>query len=522
MPVQVNRRNLLLGASAAASGLLVPAEARAFSRGGNYLANAIGHIPAALNMTKWGSYARFTNFRDAYWGFSNNGASISSASFIAPDGSATGQKLVESANNGPHAVGPFGENHPIGKPAVNGAGAVPWRMAAIVKAAERTRIVLNWGIFTDANASVSVGFDLAGGNVGYDNQAGTNSTISAATMRSLGNGWWLCYFDWTYNVSPSSSVVWTYQVSIDAGSGTSARNASYVGNGSSGVLVWWLNILPVRAWSFRRVFDDHFDTLGTIDLDDTRAEGFNWYIHNTWPDCLDRPVIGPPPDTQQPPASPDIFSLDRPSVLRIYNPNNNVTSYTSMMMTAAAHPINANDYVGNAWGGPLVFDGFVNWDSSLNAQTWQNTNLPAFWSESIEFRINSGLNASGNYLEVDTTEDIFNNSANLHSYECIPSFSDLSRLSAGSAYSMFLGSFVRVSSMWITMAGNNGTWGEFLFFANGTYIGDQPYSASFPSGSAYAATDDHRLPLILITAENTTANVGGGFPFYVDRVSVYQ
>lgn len=494
------------------TGLLTASFLPKFFKAG--LATFVGPVPAALNMLFWTATATYTDFSNAY--FATVNASFNSTIF-APDGTHTGQHLAETNANGNHAVNTKGAAHPLGIPRVLATSAVSWRVAVIVKPAERTRIVIEWG--NNVGTASSVGFDLVGLAV-FDSVNGANTTVIATSIRSLGDGWCLCTFDFSYSVRPPSSFIWVPQIYIDAGTGSAARNISYVGTTGNGVYLWWWNILPVVSWSLRQTFFDDFESLSTIDIADSRLPGFNWYTHNTWPNAAFKP-----PDTQQPPTPLGVLTISSPSVLRIYNPNSNATSYTSQIMSACTD--GANGYIGNAWNGPVVFDTYTTWDQNAGAPFVPLPTLwPSIWGESLEMRANFNLDASGHYIEVDTMEAPSGQpvSFTVHSDTAIPP-APLNQEGTNSAIIPAYPTFQRTSTMWITMASNDGIYGTFIYFANGMYPQDADFAYSntgFPTGtSAYHLCDGHHLPIIFDTSENTSAGAFGGWPFYIHWVKVY-
>lgn len=473
------------------------------------LASFVGPVPSQYNMLLWSNNAPSTDFANVYW---TPQASSVSSGIKGPDNNLTAYRLVEDATSANHSIAPAG----IGKPSGGDPDLIPWRAAVIARASQRTRIVVQWGMFNDPTDSlVRVGFNLNGGTV-YSTSAGANITILNTSVSLLTGGWYLCTFDFQYSNPPARSFVWTPRIYIDAGSGNASVNINYQGNGSAGVDLWWWNMLPVQAWSINSLdFFDDFTSLGTIDLQNTKRPGYNWYINNNWPNAIFQNA-----DLRQGPSPPFIFTLSSPSVLQINNPNNNVASYTSNMMTAVTN--GGNGYIGKGWNGPAVFDCLFTYDQSLFPNfNGQATNPPAFWGESLEMRCNNSLNAAGNFIELDHFEAFSNNSSTVWSFISFPGFSTASRLTSDNLFTATPTTFQRMSSMWITMKANNNASGIFLFFLNGQFYAGVGYSPSLPAGNAWYLTDGQHLPVILITAENTTSNPGGGLPFLIDYVKVY-
>src|SRR6266576_2082134 len=216
----------------------------------------------------------------AFW--DKHDTSVAASLVLGPDGVSVAQKLNANVNNTQHfmqlASSPGGglefDFKEVG---------IDWRLAFIVKAAEYSRIVLrNSCDFSFGSA----GFDLAGGNAGYDISTSGPFTVLGQSITSLGLGWWLCILDIRHTAAEGASF--QPQIYLDNGSGTAARSISFAGTGSTGVLLWWSSWLPKAAWSLgREVFRDDFNSLSTIDLGDTRAPGFNFYVHNAWPSFPD-------------------------------------------------------------------------------------------------------------------------------------------------------------------------------------------------------------------------------------------
>ena len=137
-------------------------------RGQLNLTEIVGFCPANFNMLPWGAFSKATDFST---NFTLNGATITTG-ITSPSAQPDAQKLVESSGSGNHRVYSFND------PRCTTSSQCIFRVAVVAKAAERTRIVVFSEIFTQETAiSASVGFDLAGGNVGYDTAVGTQTTL---------------------------------------------------------------------------------------------------------------------------------------------------------------------------------------------------------------------------------------------------------------------------------------------------------------------------------------------------------
>ena len=121
---------------------------------------------------------------------------------------------------------------------------------------------------------------------------------------------------------------------------------------------------PVGSAGYQLVFDDEFTSLGTIDINNTQAPGFNWYVQYPF---------GPYP------TSPSAFSQNG-SVLTInVQPDG---SYNAWQMCTTATVAGApNGYVGNAWTGEWYIEAAFAFDNTVVDHSWD---APAFWGESVE------------------------------------------------------------------------------------------------------------------------------------------
>jgi hypothetical protein len=491
-----------------------------------YLASVVGVIPASLNMLPWTAFGQATDFTNSEYITSN--ASITTG-VLGPDGSSLAQKLVENSATSTHFV----QDNNL---QTNTQNPIRYRMACIAQAVERTRIVMFWQNFEQPNTIASVGFDLAGGHVGYDNVAGSDAAIDAYSMTSLGSGWWLCQFDVHFTGAPPAggvSLVWLPQINLDNGSGTAARSISYAGNGTDGVNLFWFSMLPTAAWSITtEVFSDDFTSLSTIDVNDTRAPGFNWYVHNLMPNSF-MPTFGwttNPPSAPTPSAN---LSISSPSVLKIYNPNNHQTGFTSQIWSVCDNGLGG--YTGQAFTGPLVFDGYFSWDGTIagNSPNWSGN--PAFWSAAVE-AMTGNMGGATHFTEWDVVEGApvtagdFSTSFTLHDWSNPASPVDAA-LAHNNGIKQLPGVFNRYSSIFLNTAATGTSWGLYLTFFNGEFqaFGDRAYSASTipqpdqgrPSGTLFAG-DTQTYPILIDTAENTTVNPGGGWAMYIDWVRIYR
>ncbi|MGD9768233.1 MAG: hypothetical protein AB7U62_11360, partial [Pseudolabrys sp.] len=146
-----------------------------------------------------------------------SGASVSGDVAIAPDGSGSADKLVESATNAQHLVGQ----------GVSFSASSTITLSVMAKAAERSSIQLSmW----DGANNVLARFNLSTGVIAAAAQitAGTNLSNPVATIATLANGWCLL------SLTVATATITSLFCQIDIGNPI----AGYLGDGSSGVYLW--------------------------------------------------------------------------------------------------------------------------------------------------------------------------------------------------------------------------------------------------------------------------------------------
>jgi len=488
----------------------------------NLLQSFVGAVPANFNMLPWGAFSQFTDFTSV---FTLTRATVAGG-VESPSAVDNAQSLIEDSSNSTHFVS-WLPNAPFGAFAQTN---LPHRMrtAVIAQKAGRSRIVVvTEFVGHETSVSAAVGFDLAGGNVGYDQTTGSLTTITLSQMTNLGAGWWLCVYEWEHTLPYTGFAVGvTARINLDSGSGTAARSISYLGDGAHGVNLWWFNLLPAAAWILTnppKMYDD-FDSTNTIDLADTRAPGFKWYIHNSAPKS-DNTLWWSAANL--PPALPGDFTLSSPSVLKIYNPNNNSPTWASLMYSVGF--LDEGGYVGTAWGPPLAFDAYVSWDGSKNPANFGGQG-PALWGHTIE----PMLGTTDHWVEWDWVDNGLTTTSISDRRIANPGDNPADSswpITIGAPHNLVEGTFYRLSGLWLDMASNANGWGFFASFNNGQWIeqSDRGYKTGLmpvPNNGAYpldlvAIVDTQHFPIMINTANNVGSGPGGGWPMFIDWVRIY-
>jgi hypothetical protein len=120
-------------------------------------------------------------------------------------------------------------------------------------------------------------------------------------------------------------------------------------------------------------FYDDFDSSDTIDLADTRAAGFNWYTHNSWPVASHPawPMFRPTPSSR--------ISVSN-SILTCGGENPDPPNLGNFLATAAANPDDFTKCVGQSFTNGF----YAECKMAIQIPDQNDHGWPAFWAWSIE------------------------------------------------------------------------------------------------------------------------------------------
>lgn len=211
--------------------------------------NGSGTFSGTLTGGTSGATATITS-SVARWNLTN--ASVTANADTSPDGTTTADKLIENNLSGVHRV----FSHTIGTTA-----ATPYTVSVFAKAAERNLLAI------ELRAAVSLAtftFNLTTGGV-------TGSATGCTTrMEPLKNGWYRCSVMADSTVTTTGSGMALFYIIETA-------NNSYVGNGTSGLLLWGAQF---EEGAFPTSYIRTTDSTSTRNPDNVTMTGTNftsWY-----------------------------------------------------------------------------------------------------------------------------------------------------------------------------------------------------------------------------------------------------
>lgn len=161
-------------------------------------------------------------FNNAAW--TKTRSSITANTIVAPDGTLTGDKLVEDTT--------ASASHPLISLYLTVVVGSTQSFSIYAKAAERSAIVLRLNAASD---SIWAAFNLSTGSVGTVANSGTGSGATGS-IQAVGNGWFRCTLTGVF----SSTSAFPQAIIYPAVSATDPTNTSiiYTGNGYSGLFLW--------------------------------------------------------------------------------------------------------------------------------------------------------------------------------------------------------------------------------------------------------------------------------------------
>lgn len=173
--------------------------------------------PAATNLLTYTE-----DFGNAIWAKGSTSVTTNIANVAAPDNLPTSDKLVENSSNAQHLIW-------YNRTASNET----MTLSVFARAAERTRISLQFSNFTTADAIAT--FNLKTGKIDYIRENTADYTRTRAYIVPYQNGWYRCILTSTKG---SANTTNNPSINVDAGLNENASAVSYQGNGTSGIYIW--------------------------------------------------------------------------------------------------------------------------------------------------------------------------------------------------------------------------------------------------------------------------------------------
>jgi hypothetical protein len=211
---------------------------------------------AVTNLLLWSE-----EFDNASW--ANARSSITSNTIVAPDGTLTGDKLVEDTT---------AANTHITRPSTDPSyvTGTTYTYSVFAQAAERTFLQLR----VSASASFSASFNLSTG-VASQATAGTTPSVT-----NVGNGWYRCAVTFTATATATGAT--------RIGLMLNETTASYTGDGTSGIYLWGAQLeqsttvgeyIPTTSTINSAPRFDHNPTTGEslgLLVEEARTNSFEW------------------------------------------------------------------------------------------------------------------------------------------------------------------------------------------------------------------------------------------------------
>ena len=151
-----------------------------------------------------------------------NRGTITSNTTVAPDGTTTADRFVESTANGVHG--------PVQTPVTTTAAA--YTVSGFFRAGTRSVVVMRFQDFATGTNGVGAEFNLSAGTISSPAAVIGAFTSPSATISDVGGGWYRCTVTGTANTTQCSLRIETC-TSAGAFSAAFFQGSSYAGDGSS-------------------------------------------------------------------------------------------------------------------------------------------------------------------------------------------------------------------------------------------------------------------------------------------------
>jgi hypothetical protein len=157
------------------------------------------------------------DFADAAW--TKTRASITSNTIVAPNGTLTGDKLFVDTQNGWHYI----------LQSISVTSGTTYTLSVYAKKAEQEYIQIHFPStqFGDSNAANGAVFNLSTGAI-----SAQGSTLLAASITSVGNGWYRC------SITKAATSTATATIPITLVNQATFSTTGYTGDGYSGIYIW--------------------------------------------------------------------------------------------------------------------------------------------------------------------------------------------------------------------------------------------------------------------------------------------
>jgi hypothetical protein len=194
---------------------VVPANAPRFDHSYDPVSGSVRSLGLLVEESRTNLLLRSEEFDNVAW--SKLQASITANTIVAPDGTLTGDKLVEDTT--PTST------HEVDQGSISFVSGTVYTFSVYAKAAERSSLRLAF-LSTAFGTPVSYNYNLSAGTFALI----TSGTSNSASIQLIGDGWYRC----SITAQATSTISASVKILLVSGTVT----AVYTGDGTSGIYIW--------------------------------------------------------------------------------------------------------------------------------------------------------------------------------------------------------------------------------------------------------------------------------------------
>jgi hypothetical protein len=229
---------------------VVPANAPRFDHSYDPVSGSVRSLGLLVEESRTNLLLRSEEFDNVAW--SKLQASITANTIVAPDGTLTGDKLVEDTT--PTST------HEVDQGSISFVSGTVYTFSVYAKAAERSSLRLAF-LSTAFGTPVSYNYNLSAGTFALI----TSGTSNSASIQLIGDGWYRC----SITAQATSTISASVKILLVSGTVT----AVYTGDGTSGIYIWGAQL---EAGAFPTSYIPTTGSTVTRTADNARIIGSNF------------------------------------------------------------------------------------------------------------------------------------------------------------------------------------------------------------------------------------------------------